>query len=136
MDNVVVIGSRTLGPAQSRCEARHSTFVGSVVVKGREDSLTDCIAASIESAQPDVAIEHCNVYGPNPFIDLSRPGKGCFSADPQFLDPANLDYRLAETSPCKGKASDGGDIGCRYTPQMTEMCQIALKLRAQGIIDF
>jgi hypothetical protein len=33
-------------------------------------------------------------------------------------------------------ATDGGDIGCRYTPQMIEMCQIALKLRDEGVIRF
>jgi hypothetical protein len=60
----------------------------------------------------------------------------CFAADPQFRDPANLDYRLMPTSPCIGKASDGGDIGCRYTPEMIEMIQKALELRAKGIIKF
>ena len=51
-------------------------------------------------------------------------------------DPANLDYRLMPTSPCIGKASDGGDIGCRFTPEMIEMWQNALELRAKGIIKF
>ena len=40
------------------------------------------------------------------------------------------------TSPCIGKAPDGGDIGCRYTPGMIEIIQKALELRAQGIIKF
>jgi hypothetical protein len=31
---------------------------------------------------------------------------------------------------------DGGDIGCRYTPEMIEMCKKALELRAKGIIKF
>ncbi|MFH1921678.1 MAG: hypothetical protein ABIP48_17575 [Planctomycetota bacterium] len=34
------------------------------------------------------------------------------------------------------KASDGGDVGCRYTPEMIELCQKALELRAKGIIKF
>ena len=55
---------------------------------------------------------------------------------PQFRDPANLDYRLLPTSPCIGKASDDGDLGVRYTPEMMEMCRIALELRAKGIIKF
>ena len=63
-------------------------------------------------------------------------GKNCFTADPQFRDPANLDYRLMPTSPCIRKASDGGDIGVRWTPEMLEMCEIARQLRAQGIIKF
>jgi len=39
-------------------------------------------------------------------------------------------------SPCLKTLSDGGDIGCRYTPEMIELCQKALELRAQGIIQF
>ncbi|HLA84429.1 MAG TPA: hypothetical protein VJL29_06520, partial [Thermoguttaceae bacterium] len=63
-------------------------------------------------------------------------GKGCFAADPQFVNPKAFDYRLKPTSPCRGKASDGGDVGCRYTPEMLEMLKLALDLRARGIIDF
>jgi len=34
------------------------------------------------------------------------------------------------------KASDGGDIGCRYTPEMLEILEKALELRRKGIIKF
>ena len=53
-----------------------------------------------------------------------------------FRDPANLDYRLNRGSPCIGKASDGGDIGCRYTPEMIDLCKVALELRRKGILEF
>ena len=53
-----------------------------------------------------------------------------------FVDPKNFDYRLMPTSPCIGKASDGGDIGCRYTPEMIELCKQALELRRKGILKF
>jgi len=59
-----------------------------------------------------------------------------FYANPMFRDPANLDYRLQPGSPCIGKASDGGDIGVRWTPEMLEMVQVALELRRRGIIKF
>ena len=79
-------------------------------------------------------MHHCAIWGQ---IDsIVERGEGCFDADPLFRDPANLDYRLLPTSPCIGKASDGGDLGCRYTPEMIEMVQKALELRAQGIIKF
>ncbi|MBL7223430.1 MAG: hypothetical protein ISS72_06240, partial [Candidatus Brocadiae bacterium] len=71
-----------------------------------------------------------------PFGDFAKPGKGGFNRDPQFRDPANLDYRLKPTSPCRGKASDGGDIGVRYTPEMLEMLKLAHELRKKGIIKF
>ncbi|NQT14597.1 MAG: hypothetical protein HQ582_17705, partial [Planctomycetes bacterium] len=96
------------------------SIVGTVVQEGRGD--------------PGEAhtFENCNVFA------ASLPGgaKNSFRVAPQFRDPANLDYRLLPTSPCIGKASDGGDIGCRYTPEMIEMVQKALELRAQGIIKF
>ncbi len=50
--------------------------------------------------------------------------------------PRNLDFRLMPDSPCIGKASDGGDMGCRYTPEIMELCRIALELRAKGLIKF
>jgi len=53
-----------------------------------------------------------------------------------FVDPQNFDYRLQPGSPCKGNASDGGDIGCRYTPALTELCKQALELRRKGILKF
>ena len=87
-------------------------------------------------AKPGTAIEHCDTFGKNPFLGLARPGKRCFSADPQFRDPKNFDYRLKPTSPCRGKASDGGDIGCRFTPEMLEMLKLAHELRKKGIIKF
>jgi len=34
------------------------------------------------------------------------------------------------------QASDGGDIGCRYTPEMMEVLEKALELRKKGIIKF
>ena len=36
----------------------------------------------------------------------------------------------------RGLASGGGDIGCRYTAEMIEMVNVALQLRAKGIIKF
>ncbi|MGQ9576557.1 MAG: hypothetical protein ACUVUC_14690 [Thermoguttaceae bacterium] len=78
-------------------------------------------------------IKNCATFG------QGRPPEGSensFLTNPRFLDPANLDYRLAPNSPCKGKASDGGDIGCRYTPEMIELCKVALELRRRGIIKF
>jgi hypothetical protein len=63
-------------------------------------------------------------------------GRSCLRVDPQFRDPARLDFRLKPRSPCVGRASDGGDIGCRYTPEMTEMVEKAVELRASGIVAF
>ncbi|NLY02422.1 MAG: hypothetical protein GXY83_40570 [Rhodopirellula sp.] len=53
-----------------------------------------------------------------------------------FVDPKNLDYRLMPSSPGTSKASDGGDLGVRFTPEMIELLKLALELRVRGIIEF
>ena len=60
------------------------------------------------------------------------PGR---AAERLALRPRNQFLGYSQMS-LRDKASDGGDIGCRYTPQMIEMCKIALELRAKGIIKF
>ncbi|MHC4402715.1 MAG: protein kinase domain-containing protein [Planctomycetota bacterium] len=98
--------------------------------------LRNSICGSVHFLQEGAdTVGSCNLFS------QSQPLTGAeatnwFSAPPQFRDPANLDYRLMPTSPCIGKALDGGDIGCRFTPEMIEMCKIALELRAKGIIKF
>ena len=100
-------------------------------------SILDCILPDVHdgSMHPGAKIEYCNVYG-GKNSPGAKPGKGCFTADPQFRDPKNLDYRLKRTSPCRGRASDGGDIGCRFTPEMIELLRRALVLRKRGILKF
>jgi hypothetical protein len=104
--------------------------------RGAEGKAIDCIVSSIEADDPAVEIPHCNVYGSPPFVNKATPGKGFIDAKPQFRDPANLDYRPMPGSLCIGKASDGGDIGCRYTPEMIELCKTAVELRKRGLIKF
>jgi len=123
--------------ARWACRLRSCTIDGHLRLQGEPNTLANCIVRFVESTKPGTEIEHCDVYGrPPAFIGFAKPGKGCFSADPQFVNPANLDYRLMPTSPCIGRASDGGDVGCRYTPAMIEMLKLALELRARGIIKF
>ncbi|MFH1269193.1 MAG: hypothetical protein ABIK89_25980, partial [Planctomycetota bacterium] len=136
LENLLVTwGCRTPGV---RSTMRYCTIGGllDLGAPSQVSQVTDSIVQSVQSVNANTVVEHCNVYGNPPFIDAAKPGKGCFSADPQFRDPANLDYRLLPTSPCLGKASDGGDIGCRFTPEMIQMLNLALELRAKGIIKF
>jgi len=98
--------------------------------------LSESIIQQVWGDTSDIRTECCDVFGEAPFGKEAKPGEGTFTLNPQFANPRGLDYRLMPTSPCIGKASDGGDIGCRYTPEMIEMVQKALELRAQGIITF
>jgi hypothetical protein len=87
---------------------------------------------SLASLKAEHRVENCLILDPD-----KLPGTlDCLVGDPRFRNPANLDFRLMSDSPCIGRASDGGDIGCRYTPEMMELCRIALELRVQRIIKF
>lgn len=87
-------------------------------------------------------IANCNVYNEyakSLYGRLAKPGPGCFSAHPRFVNRAELDFRLQEKDAdgkrnrCLTAASDGGAVGCRFTPetfealQMLEMLEMAKK---------
>jgi hypothetical protein len=119
------------GPAG---EVRKCT-IQSVKLGAGPTTLTDCIIGDLDTPWgPSGHMDHCVTYG-RVSADIQR-GKGCFVANPMFRDPTSLDYRLQSGSPCIGKASDGGDIGCRYTPEMIDLCKQALELRRRGILKF
>ena len=102
-----------------------------------ESVAVDCILGCVGSSDPrdQVRVEYCDILRAS-VHGAAIPGKGCIRADPLFRDPANLDFRLMPGSPCIGKASDGGDIGVRYTPEMIELCEKALELPRAGILKF
>jgi len=130
LDNVVTHGAFS----NKRCKLRHCTITGSVRLEYKDCAVQDSIVGQIEAVQ-EATIEHCNVFGGG-YKVLAKPGKGCFSENPQFNNPASHDYRLMPKSPCRGKASDGTDVGCRYTPEMLQMLELAVKLSAAGAFEF
>jgi hypothetical protein len=128
-----VVAQRIHTAAQA--ELRSCTIADGIRLDSGPNLLLDCIAGAVESRHADTRIDYCNVFGEG-FTVLAKPGKGCFSKEPRFRDPENFDYRLKKNSPCREKASDGGDIGCRYTPEMLQMLKLAFELRRKGIIKF
>ncbi len=129
--NVVTEWAHATGPSA----LQSCTITGPARFEAEPNTLLDSIVSQVESVKPDTRIDSCNVYN-NRYLVLAKPGKACFSKPPEFRDPNNLDFRLAKTSPCLKKASDGGDLGCRYTPEMMEMLKLAFELRRRGIIKF
>jgi serine/threonine protein kinase len=123
----------------SRGQVKSCTIIGGVGC-GRElkadDVINDSVVSCVESPVRGPRIENCDVYGERPYRDLAAPGTSCFSADPRFVDPSKLDYRLGPDSPCCKKASDGGDLGFRYTPEIVDMLKTAFRLRDRGIVRF
>lgn len=99
-------------------------------------TVTDCVVERFK-VSANTLVEHCVYFGRDPFTDSNgMPGNACFQRAPLFRDPASLDFRPMPSSPCMKKASDGGDIGVRYTPEMIEMINVALELRRRGTINF
>jgi hypothetical protein len=119
-----------------KVELRRCTSATAMAIGGPDVRVIDCILPYVQYWRDDAVIEHCNVYGNPPFIDKARAGKGCFLGDPQFVDPQKLDYSLRPTSPCRGRASDGGDVGFRYNPEIVEVLKAAFDLRRRGLIQF
>ncbi len=118
------------------CQMDFCTVPGGVELRGAPNVVTNSVLEQVDADKGDTTIEHCDVYGKEPFIDFARPGKRCFTAAPQFLNPRSFDYRLQRTSPCHKKASDGGAIGCRMTRDMAELIAYAFELRRRGLLDF
>jgi hypothetical protein len=146
-DNCLLVGPAGLGRARLRnsiisscrlttaCVLQTCT-IQSAGVEQPAAVFSDCVIGDLGNRDRVLGhrMDHCLTFG-NIASDIER-GPGCLSANPMFRDPTNLDYRLQPGSPCIGKASDGGDIGCRYTPEMIELCKVALELRRRGIIKF
>jgi len=135
-ENVLCCVPKHRSDFSKRCRLQSCTITGAVFLKGEPSTLTDCILASVESPMDDNQIEHCNVFGTTPFIDRAKPGKGCFRGDPQFANKKGYDLRLLPGSPCLKKASDGGDVGFHYTPELMEMLKLVMQLRQKGLVDF
>ena len=126
-DCLVSRGVRCLTAARIR-----SCVVGRVSPEGGDLEVLDCIVGRFCAAGERCRVENCAIIQDAP----PHHSKNCFQATPQFRDPAHLDYSFKEKGPCRGKASDGGDIGCHYTPEMFEMCKIARELGVREIIKF
>jgi hypothetical protein len=128
------------GGHHGTCDIQSCTVPGRV--KAGEASTSPFIGNSIVGEVLDpkptngTRVIHSNIFGKKPFHGHAKPGKGCFSKDPQFRNPAVFDFRLRPTSPCIGKASDGSDMGCRYTAEMLDMLKLTHELRKRGVLKF
>ena len=123
------------GKLKSWAKLKSCTLADGIRCEKKELTILDSIVSHIEAVQKGARIEHCNVFGKG-FMLLAKGGKGCLSKDPQFRDPKEFDYSLKLGSPCRKKASNGGDMGFRQTPAMLEILKKAMELRKKEIIKF
>ncbi len=114
------------------CELRQCTVGQKLSLIEPPSLVLDCIVDQIEVPPPGHRIDHCIVAA----APLPEGSTNCLSASPLFRDPLNLDFSLLPNSPGVKQASDGGDVGCRYTPELAELCKQAVELRKQGAISF
>jgi len=129
-DSVLTEGCR---PVASPAEFLRCTIRGLVDVRSQGVHFRDCILDSVESTSNDVRFEHCAISGS---VANAKPSLSCIRVEPQFVNPGNADYRLKPSCLCRKRASDGGDLGCRYNSDMIEILQVALELRRRGLISF
>lgn len=134
LQNILHGGSTIFCGTES--ELRRSTIASMLHLTGSQSVVTDCIVSSINAATDGQKIEYCDVHGETPYVNQASPGKGCFRAPPHFADPKNIDFRLLPGSPCHNKASDGGNVGFQYTPEILELLKAAFELRRRGVIQF
>lgn len=90
-----------------------------------EDSICESLRL-MKTGEP--TLSHCNLFGQKERLPRGV-AKHCFSANPRFRSAKRGDYRLGKKSLCRSKASDGKDIGCRFTPELLEARALAKKYR-------
>jgi len=113
-------------------ELRHSTVLQKVSLQHPPTVVLDSIVGQILTKGPGHRIDNCDLLAALP----PEGSTNCINVNPRFRAPADLDFSLLPNSPCAKKASDGGDLGCRYTPEIAELCKQALDLRKRGVINF
>jgi len=117
--------------ADRACELRHCTLGKDLTLVHPSSVVVDCIVRKINVHQGGHRVDNCIVAGALP------PGStNSANAAPRFRDPMSFDFSLMPNSPGVKKASDGGDVGCEYPPEMADLCKQALQLHKQSAIKF
>jgi hypothetical protein len=124
--------SFTLGESST---VQSCTVLGPTFINGERNRIIDSILVGDVTARVAGNSIERSVIHDGTFVERAQPGPGCFGADPLFVDEKERDLRLKPTSPCRGRATDGGDLGVRYTAEMAEILGVYVLLRQQGLIN-
>jgi hypothetical protein len=122
--------------ASASIEVRNCTICYMLELTQDPNVVVDSIVGQIRATQAGTQVTHSCLFGKPPFLDFATPGDGCIIKKPGFANPQKFDFRLTRSSPCRKRASDKGDMGCRYTPEMLEMLKLAMELRSKGLVVF
>jgi serine/threonine protein kinase len=139
LTNCLFLGGETkvLGHQEKLPESavKHCTIDGDLHLKLSPTDLKDCIVKNliIEDSKVPHEIHFCSIEQTHDSSGTRlSPIQAAYDAsvydypwDAQFADRKNLDLRLLPNSPCTNAASDRRDLGCRFTPEMIEMLNLA-----------
>jgi hypothetical protein len=129
LENVLVGGGVRCG---ADSQVRHCTITGLLHLAGMSGIVSDSIVHSIDAPADVPKIEHCDVFGDNPYRNRAAAGKKCLQEKPLFADEKGFDFRLQAGSPCRNKASDGNDMGFTYTVETKALADVAGELRSKA----
>ncbi len=129
LQNVLVCGPASAGNCGPNSRLRHCTITGALLLTGMSSMVSDSIVHSINALNAGHKIDHCDVFGDNPYMNQATAGPGCLQAPPQFADLRSFDFRLQLGSPCRKAASDGSDMGFAPTPELQVLLKVAADLR-------
>ena len=92
------------------------TSNSSTITTVRDCIVANCTTSGIYNGGTSIGpITYCDVWNNGTNYYNCSAGTGCISADPKWVNPASGDFHLQAGSPCDNTASDGGDMGYRYS---------------------
>lgn len=117
IDHTTIVTSKIPGTVDIGIQSHNKYGVnGGTIVYNVSDSIIDATdPAEVQGPylEADIHIDHSDVFGEE------WPGEGNINADPLFIDAANHDYRLQDSSPCIGAAGGQDDQGYyQSSPQL------------------
>jgi hypothetical protein len=103
LDHVTLVATRAPGHVDAGIQSHNKYGVkkGKIVynVTNSIVDATEPVSVQAPYLKSDIHIGYSDIVG------TAWSGPGNLSADPRFVDPLHSDYRLRDTSPCRGKAS-------------------------------
>ncbi len=119
----IFLNSNADGATIKQCTVHGNTLDG-MYIHTSDTTVQDCIITSNGGYGIDsygtvaVSTDYNDVWSntSGSYDDTTKISVGAhsFSSDPKFVNSGSGDFHLQGTSPCKSKASDGGDMGYRY----------------------
>ncbi len=108
--------SSALNTTIRRCtiyDHRQNVYLATSATGTLQDSIVNVGLTGVTASGATLSILYSDVFGHATNYQGAAPGPGSISADPRFVAPVAGDFRLQASSPCRGAASDGGDMGVR-----------------------